>query len=485
MKTALLISTALLIAANLSPAAASAQGAPPLPSGLSPTAPEDEDAKNQEPVLPAGLGETSLPALPSGLMGAPTKETVADDAAAPWQAPFGLTGFIEARAGVRLSGDPYEKQLSIGELRAQIAKDIETRHAAFRVVGDFFYDQVEDASDVDIEQGRGFFDLREANMLVRPFDFMDVKAGRQILTWGVGDLVFINDLFPKDYRSFFIGRDDEYLKAPSDAVKVSAFSRFANVDFVYTPRFDADRYITGDRLSYYNPALGRLAGRDAVIVAATPDDWFADDEFAVRLYRNIAGFEAALYGYSGYWKTPEAQTPLGQPFHPRLAVAGGSLRGAFQGGILTAEAGHYFSRDDSAGTNPLIRNGETRFLIGYEKEIAAELTAAVQYIGEITGDYDALTASLPPGAPAPDHMRHVVTLRLTQMLMNQNLTLSGFNFWSPNEKDGYFRFRASYKLNDDWMADAGGNVFYGARNDSFFGQFENNTNLFVGLRRSF
>ena len=82
-------------------------------------------------------------------------------------------------------------------------------------------------------------------------------------------------------------------------------------------------------------------------------------------------------------------------------------------------------------------------------------------------------------------MRHVVTLRLTKLMLNQNLTLSGFNFWSPNEKDGYFRFRASYKLNDAWLAEAGGNIFYGAEDDTFFGQFENNTNLFVGLRRNF
>ncbi len=62
-----------------------------------------------------------------------------------------------------------------------------------------------------------------------------ITLGRQILTWGTGDLVFINDLFPKDWVSFFIGRDVEYLKAPSDALKVSAFSSWANLDLVYTP----------------------------------------------------------------------------------------------------------------------------------------------------------------------------------------------------------------------------------------------------------
>jgi hypothetical protein len=74
---------------------------------------------------------------------------------------------------------------------------------------------------------------------------MDVKLGRQILTWGTGDLIFINDLFPKDWISFFIGRDTDYLKAPSDAIKVSLFGEQANLDIVYTPQFDSDRFIEG------------------------------------------------------------------------------------------------------------------------------------------------------------------------------------------------------------------------------------------------
>ena len=36
----------------------------------------------------------------------------------------------------------------------------------------------------------------------------DLKIGQQVLTWGTGDYVFLNDLFPKDYQSFFSGRDD-------------------------------------------------------------------------------------------------------------------------------------------------------------------------------------------------------------------------------------------------------------------------------------
>ena len=42
-----------------------------------------------------------------------------------------------------------------------------------------------------------------------------------------------------------------------------------------------------------------------------------------------------------------------------------------------------------------------------------------------------------------------------------------------------------YKVTDQWEVSAGGNVFFGERPHSFFGQFANDSNVFVGVRRSF
>ncbi len=448
-----------------------AQAPPALPTGLSPA--QETTGGADEPALPMGLGEEHLSAQASrGL----DRDFVA---------PFGFSGFIETRLGSRAIGDATQKTASIAETRLQLEREFFTEQATFRLVGDFVYDNVVDGHSLALEEGLGFFDLREANVTTQPYSFLDVKMGRQVLTWGVGDFLFINDLFPKDFRSFFIGRDDEYLKAPSDALRVSAFYHQLAAEFVYTPRFDADRSINGSRLSYFNPSLGRIAGRNAIINAQKPDAWFRDDELAARIYGNVGGFELAVYGYDGFWKTPEGQTPTGQVFHPRLSVLGASLRGPLHDGIFTTEIGHYFSRDDAAGTDPLVRNGESRILVGYEQEIAPELTASAQYYVEILSNYDALKQALPTGAFAPDRVHHVITLRLTKLLLNQNLTLSGFNFWSPNEADGHLRLRASYKLSDTWFVEGGSNIFYGSDDNTFFGQFRDNTNLFVAVRRSF
>ena len=158
-----------------------------------------------------------------------------------------VNGFYEMRSGYRTRKDKYQKDMSIMENRLQLDLSSYTDWADLKFKGDLFGDMVTEQAD---------FDIREAYLSSSPFDFMDLKVGRQILTWGTGDLVFINDLFPKDWQSFFIGRDTEYLKAPSDAVKVSIFGDIANIDVVYTPQFDSDRFICGERISYWNSGIG-------------------------------------------------------------------------------------------------------------------------------------------------------------------------------------------------------------------------------------
>lgn len=390
--------------------------------------------------------------------------------------PIETHGFYEIRGGYRLQNDKYEKDMSIMENRLQLDLSSYLDWGDLKFKGDFIGDLVEEQGD---------FDLREANVFARPTDYMDVKVGRQILTWGTGDLIFINDLFPKDWESFFIGRDTEYLKAPSDAAKISLFGDWANLDIAFTPQFDPDRFINGERISYWNPNLGRTAGRDAIVHTDKPNEWFRDSEIAARLYKNIDNYELALYGYRGYWKSPGGQTTtMTQATFPDLNVYGTSLRGSVGKGIGNVEAGYYESADDLSGNDPLVNNSEMRYLVGYTREIARDFTAGVQYYLEQMLDYSPYKRNLPSG-PARDRGRHLTSLRLTKLLMNQNLRCSLFAYYCPSDKDVYIRPNVNYKVSDNLAMEMGGNIFFGDYPSTFFGQFRDNTNVYLGLRYSF
>jgi hypothetical protein len=170
---------------------------------------------------------------------------------------------------------------------------------------------------------------------------------------------------------------------------------------------------------------------------------------------------------------------------PKLSVYGASVRGPVLNGIGNVEVAYYDSREDRDGTDPYNPNDQFRFLIGYEQELATELTGGFQYNIERTLDYDELLANAPAGSALPEENRHLVTLRLTKQMMNQDLTLSLFNFYSPSDEDGYMRPKATYKVNDKWTLETGGNIFYGEKRSTFFGQLEDNTNAYVSLRYSF
>jgi len=398
-------------------------------------------------------------------------------------------GFTEYRFGSRLQNDPFEDDLSLNEIRLQL--DNVWYHDLFtaQIKADFVYDDLAaNRDDVDLETGQGFFDLRQANVMFSPLSWMDVKFGRQVLTWGTGDLVFINDMFPKDWQSFFLGRDMEYLKAPSDALFVSLFPAFVNIDIAYTPNFDADRHITGERISYWNGQ--DIVGQNSVLETDRPDEWFEDDEIAIRIYRNVAAYEFALYGYHGFWKSPGGMdSTTGKWLFPELTVYGASVRGSLGSGIVNMEAGYYDSGDDRDGDDPFINNSETRLLVGYEQEAIKDLTIGVQYYLERVMDFDsyerAIEAMGMSTKTALNEDRHTLTLRITWMLMNQNLVLSCFTRYSPSDDDVYIKPVATYKVSDRWQASVGGNIFAGEDNYSFLGQFENNSNVYASLRLSY
>ncbi len=452
-----------------------AESTPDLPEGL------NSQSGSASPSLPSGLETQSTePSLPGGIV---EDSTNAESTEPSEQEPLSLFswplhGFWEARNGWRTQNDPFiSRDASLAETRLQLETEKWLGPLYFELTNDFLYDAVEEEYNND---------LREAYILYSPLPFMDVRVGRQILTWGTGDLIFINDLFPKDWQSFFLGRDVEYLKAPADALKMSFYNELMNLDVVYTPEFESDRFFRGERISFWNDALGRRSGEDNPLQTDKPNSFFTDDEIALRAHRTIGAYELAFYGYRGFWKSPGGSNPVnGQTIFPALSVYGTSLRGNAGPGIGNAEFGYYRSEDDLDGDNPFIKNSELRFLLGYEQEIAKDFTAGVQYYLEYMMDFDDYKQTLPSSIRPRDEDRHVFTLRLTKLLMQQDLTLSFFSFISPSDEDSYIRLNAHYQWTDHFSTDLGSNIFLGDENHTFFGQFERNTNVYFGLRYAF
>jgi hypothetical protein len=395
-----------------------------------------------------------------------------DDWDDPWAtrgAGLQWSGFLEGGLGARFESVENLDRLTLGEarLRAETRYD----HGDFRLdfKGDLAWDEV--TSELDTE-------VRELALAFSPGAQVDVKLGRQVLTWGTGDLLFLNDLFPKDFISFFAGRDEEYLKSPSDTARVSIFTPAMNIDLAWTPRFKADEYLYGERFAFWNPALGEVAAPVQPRRADEP----STGELALRLFRTVGATELALYAYRGRWKQPLGIGPEGQPRFPRLQSFGASLRQPLYRGLFNTELAWYDAREDRSGTDPAVPNSELRLLVGYEQELVRNLTLGTQLYAERIHHHDRLLANSPDPSRERDQWRQLATLRLTLRTLQDSLTSSLFVFASPSDEDFYLRPSLNWRRDDHWLFAAGLNVFGGRDAHTFFGQLEDNSNGWIRVR---
>ncbi len=411
---------------------------------------------------------------------------------------FQLGGFVEGLIAPRVVRSAASaNEFTSAEARFRLNVDAVHEIASARFRGDVF---------VDGALSRIWFDIRDASIFVRGGNWFNMRFGRQVLTWGTGDFLFLNDLFPKDFNSFFIGRADEYLKAPSNSIQTTFMMKKVGLDLIWTPIFEPDRFINGERLSFFNPITAQIQGDRSPlspIQPTLPDKRLRNGTIHGRLYGSAGPIELAAYGYVGFWPQPTALTGTLPPPTPedlpnltfaRLAVYGASLRAPVGGGLFNVEGAFYDSFDDRAGTDPTKPNSQFRGLAGYERELFPKFQMGLQYYLEYTLKYDELTnpgspPDVPPGSYwipyLPDRFRHLLTLRLTQLLVMDNLELSLFTFFSPDELDTYIRPRITYKIIDPLAIVFGANLMFGRDDYTFFGQLKENTNVYVRLRYSF
>jgi len=395
-----------------------------------------------------------------------------------------VTGFVEGAYGATLEGSKADNDdYNLNELRGQLKyrffpSYLDVYGGEVYLKGEALADGYKDTLSIE---------LREANIFLSPLGSMDIKGGRQILTWGAGDLVFINDLFPKDYISFFSGRDEEYLKRPSDAVRFLFWGDSLNIDLVITPVMEPNESLRGRRLSFYDGLSHSIEGERINRSYERPSRASKNAEAALRVYRSFGSVEGALYFYRGFYKQPRGiRDSSGEIFfYPRLSVYGASLRGPVAGGVGYAEFGYYDSRQDRSGKLGAVENSSVKYLIGYSRDLGGDLKAGLQYYMEQTMDYGNYRRALNAGDPAKDKLRSMVTLRLTRLYMAQTLKAGVFLFYSPTDEDTYLRPTLDYDLSDSLAVTIGANIFAGRYDHTEFGQLEDNDNVYARVRYSF
>jgi len=418
------------------------------------------------------------------------------------------SGFMQFERVDHLGTDSPRKRKHLGdEVRFRLKTSHEADQASMVLKMDFVQDQLTGASSVDI---------REARILTTPTSWLDLSLGKQVNTWGVGDMVFINDLFPKNWMAMFTGKDMEFLKEPANSYRASAYFGDATLDLVHHPKFAADVTPKGCVFAVYNPnsmldsTQPQIAGSEQACTAQSSTQP-TEAEDAVRLKLQKGGWELAVYGYRGFYKNPKGMAMTVSstgatlaPIYPRLQSVGASAEGQLGPGIFSMEVGQYTSLDDKEGTNPLIENSASKGLIGYRMDFTQNISAGVQSMIEsmnqadgyekgILGMYQSMGLTAAQAAQTPafvnrlDKTRSTYTLRLGFNAQQETLRVNIFAFERPEDQDSYQKLEITKRLSDALVVATGANFFKGddLKKDRDFGMLTNEDNGFARIQYNF
>ena len=288
-----------------------------------------------------------------------------------------FTGFLEIEQGGHMGkSGVHQREWIMSNTRARLATLKNLDVGSFFLKLDFIDDGI---------LKRQEFDLREGRIRFSPLSWIDLSIGKQVVTWGVADMLFVNDLFPKNWVANFLGRDMEDMKDSAFSYRMTSYFGSGGFDLVYHPEFAPDTIPTGCRFAVYNPnsmmdsTQGKLVSNSDTCDSASKHSRqtgeYSQGEFATHLYNRFGSHEVGIYTYAGFFKNPRglqwadsSGNPSGNQTttpgagdamliadYPRLNVYGFSAEGQVGPGIYSMEYGFYDSREDQEGRKPYDR----------------------------------------------------------------------------------------------------------------------------------
>lgn len=389
---------------------------------------------------------------------------------------FSFSGFLLNHYSARITGNKSDSGDFLAEnLTLRLENNFYTEKISTTTKLDFIHSALDKQTKTDFREVYIDYALNNLNL----------TFGKQIATWGIGDLIFINDIFPKNYSAFFTGNQMDYLKKSFTAIKLNLNSGKLNWEGFILPTFTEDT-LPANNFFYYNP-FSQITNIEYHFPAAS----FKNTELAFKTSTQIKDLDLALYFYKGFYRQPfvmpddfVSPTKLTY-FYPQLFNYGLTLQKSLFSGIFGLESGYYYFKEDKNGDNPTIPNSQIKFLLSYQKPINDTTNISLQYYGELMQKYENYKTNFPASFPLQKKLKDVATLRFSKNNTYQTKNFSLFAFYSLSDNDFYLIPEASFNISDYFSYTLGFNIFGGVNDKTFFAQFNKNGNIYLRVKVNF
>ena len=356
-----------------------------------------------------------------------------------------------------------------------------------RISGKAFYDfaygmkDSETFSDEVLSELEKEAELREIYLEGSPFGSLDVKLGKQIVSWGVANSLRVVDVLnPTDDREFGM-TDLEDIRLPINMTKLDYYIGDLKLEAVavHEIKFNKSAPFGSD----FNPSTQKI---NEVI----PESSAENTEYGLALIGTFSGWDASLHWAQYFDDTPHFKVtfipgigavPTLEQRHSRLTMGGATLSISSGNFIWKAEAAKLQGMEFALVTDKTF--SRTDVLVGSEYSGWSDTSLTLEFGVQHLNDFD-VKLEESPDSQLED--RIATTVSFMQDYINQTLHLSlvGMMIGKSGQDGGLNRMSLEYDVMDAFSV-TGGVMLYQPGENAYFQNLNENDRIFFEARYSF
>lgn len=381
-----------------------------------------------------------------------------------------VKGFIDTYHALRTES-PYDWMASRSRVRGELS--LEKGYAGMFVSANAVYNSL-------LKEQRGFF-LREAYLYYAKSGW-DIRAGRQIITWGVADAMRITDIISSMDFTEFLTQDYDDIRIPVNGVRVRYTRPKWSAEAVAIP-VSSFYELPTDGNNPWAISLPGISLPYTVDTGDTPDRRFRNIEYGGRVgaYLNGCDFSVSVLRtwnkMSVFRKSiTENGSLLCEGEYRRITMLGADLSVPLGKFVVRAEAAEYFGEAQEPVVDaPVVTRNSTNALIGIDWYAGNDWQVGVQYFHKyISGDLSGISSYCNSG---------MATVRISKDLLRNTLNLTTFAYVDVANGGVYNRLSADYGLTDQIHIFLGYDFFHADKGQ--FAMYGRNSEVWVKFKYSF
>lgn len=359
----------------------------------------------------------------------------------------GVKGFVDTYHALRTES-PNDWMSSRTRVRGEVT--LEKGHTGAFVSANLVYNA--------ILKDRTGFQLREAYAYYSD-EHWDLRAGRQIIVWGVADGLRLTDIIsPMDYTEF-LAQDYDDIRIPVGGLRLRYSREKWCAEFVAVPVSSFFELPTDDK----NPwSVGPIP------IGDEPSRRLCNMEYGGRLSFFLSGIDVSLSAFHTWNKMPVVCGGMGQ--YRRMTMLGADCSLPLGRFVLRGEVAEYLNEAQAAASQDVPKAASTNALLGIDWYAGNDWSLSAQYAHKYVASGEHRNSGL-------------ATFRVSKDLLRNTLALQSFAYIDVTNGGIYNRLSADYALNDQLHATLGYDYFHANRGS--FTVYDNNSEIFLKLKYSF